>query len=150
RQALELAMARNLGVSAARRLRAIREAAVRTSRQYLNPSVGFETTQDTPHQVFTFDLPVELGRRSKRIDLATAEVSLADADLQAELRVMRRELRTAFYSLAVANERVQGGEDILGITRRLQNAAPGRFETRAAPRLGGPPAEPRGPPPGTG
>src|SRR5262245_30632818 len=81
-QALELAMSRNLGVAAARRLRAIRESAVRTSRQYLNPAIGFETTKDTPHQVLSFDLPVELGgRRSRRIDLSTEEVSLADADL---------------------------------------------------------------------
>src|SRR5262245_39142258 len=84
-QALEMAKARNLGVEAARRLRAVREAAIRTARQRLNPAIGFEATQDSPHQTLTFDLPVELGgRRSHRIDLATEEVSLADADLQAE------------------------------------------------------------------
>src|SRR5262245_2456527 len=135
-QALELAKARNLGVEAARRLRAVRESAVRTSRQYLNPSVGFEATKDTPHQVFTFDLPVELGgRRSKRIDLTTEEVSLADADLQAELRVMRHELRQAFYSLVAANERSRVAEDVVAIASRLREAAEARFETGAAPRL---------------
>jgi cobalt-zinc-cadmium efflux system outer membrane protein len=135
-QALELAMARNLGVEAARRLRAIREAAIRTSGQRPNPSIGFEATRDTPHQTFSFDLPVELGgRRSRRIDLATEELSLADADLQVGLRVMRRELRQAFYSLVGADERVRIAEDVLDISRRLRDAAQARFETGAAPRL---------------
>src|SRR3954467_3117061 len=70
-QALDLAKARNLGLEAARRLRTIREAAIRPARQRLNPAIGFETSQDSPHQVFTFDLPLELGgRRGRRVDLA--------------------------------------------------------------------------------
>lgn len=135
-QAVELARARNLGVEAARRLRSVREAAIRTARQRLNPSVGFETTQDKPHQVVSFDLPVELGgRRTRRIDLATQEVTLADADLQVELRVMRRELRDAFYSLIAADERVRLAEDVADIARRLRDAAQARFDAGAAPRL---------------
>jgi outer membrane protein, heavy metal efflux system len=135
-QALELARARNLGIEAARRLRAVREAAIQTARQRLNPSAGFEATQDSPHQVFTFDLPVELGgRRGRRIDLATEEVSLADAELQTEFRIMRRELRDAFYSLVAADERVRLAEDVVDIARRLRDAAQGRFEAGAAPRL---------------
>lgn len=135
-QAVELARARNLGVEAARRLRSVREAAIRTARQRLNPSVGFETTQDKPHQVVSFDLPVELGgRRTRRIDLATEEVTLADADLQVELRVMRRELRDAFYSLIAADERVRLAEDVADIARRLRDAAQARFDAGAAPRL---------------
>lgn len=135
-KALELAKARNLGVEAARRLRAVREAAIRTARQRPNPGVGFETTQDQPHQVFTFDLPVELGgRRARRIDLATEEISLADADLQAELRTMRRELRQAFYGLVAADERVRLAQELLDISRGLRDAAQARFEAGAVPRL---------------
>lgn len=135
-QALELARTRNLGIEAARRIRAVREAAIRTAGQRPNPAVGFEATQDAPHQTLTFDLPVELGgRRSRRIDLATEEVSLADAELQTEFRIMRRELREAFYSLVAADERVQLAEDVVDISRRLRDAAQARFEAGAAPRL---------------
>ncbi len=65
-QALNLATTRNLGLEAARRQRAIREAAIRTARQAPNPSVSFEVTKDTPHQAFTFYLPVELGGKRRR------------------------------------------------------------------------------------
>src|SRR6059036_542389 len=96
-QALDLATARNLGVEAARRARAIREAAIRTARQIPNPDVSAEVSRDTPHQTFSFDLPVELGgKRGRRIDLAQEELSLADVDVQIELRGLRRALRQAF------------------------------------------------------
>src|SRR5712692_6839472 len=98
--ALDLALSRNLGLAAARRQRAIREAAVRTARQYPNPDLTFEATQDLPHQVVTVGVPLEIGgKRGRRIDLAKEELTLADVDVQAELRAVRKELRQAFYSL---------------------------------------------------
>ena len=70
-QALDLATSRNLGLDAARRARAIREASIRTAGQRPNPSASLEVTRDSPHEVFIFDLPVELGgKRARRIDLA--------------------------------------------------------------------------------
>jgi len=135
-QALALATSRNLSLDAARRQRVIREAAIRTARQAPNPSVAVELTRDTPHQVFTFDLPVELGgKRARRIDLATEELTLADVDLRAELRAVRRDLRQAFYSLIAADERVRLDESVLDIARRVRDAAQGRFEAGASPRL---------------
>jgi len=135
-QALGLAMSRNLSLDAARRQRAIREAAIRTARQAPNPSVAVELTRDTPHQVFTFDLPVELGgKRARRIDLAAEELTLADVDVQAEQRAVRRDLRQTFYSLIAADERVRLDEGVLDIARRVRDAAQGRFEAGAAPRL---------------
>ncbi|OLC42565.1 MAG: hypothetical protein AUH43_22340 [Acidobacteria bacterium 13_1_40CM_65_14] len=135
-QALALATSRNLNVEAARRARAIREAAIRTARQIPNPDVSFETTQDVPHQAFSVDLPVELGgKRSRRIDLAKEELTLAEVDIQTEMRAVRRELRQAFYGLIAADERVRLAESLLDIARRVHDAAQARFETGAAPRL---------------
>ena len=135
-QALALATTRNLNLDAARRQRAIREAAIRTARQSPNPSVAVEATRDSPHQIFTFDLPVELGgKRARRIDLATEELTLADVDLQTELRAVRRDLRQAFYSLIAADERVRLDEGVLDIAQRVRDAAQGRFDAGAAPRL---------------
>ena len=136
RQALDLATSRNLGLAAARRQRAIREAAIRTARQIPNPDVSFEVTRDTPHEALAVDLPVELGgKRARRVDLAKEELTLADVDVQTELRVVRKELRQAFYSLVSADERMRLAESVLEIARRVRDAAQARFETGAAPRL---------------
>jgi len=135
-QALALATSRNLNVEAARRARAIREGAIRTARQFPNPAVSFETTQDTPHQALTFDFPVELGgKRGRRIDLAKEELTLAEVDVQSEMRAVRRELRQTFYGLIAADERVRLAESLLEIAQRVRDAAQARFETGAAPRL---------------
>ena len=134
--ALDLATSRNLGIDAARRQRAVREAAVRTARQIPNPDIVGEITRDVPHQAFVVDFPIELGgKRARRVDLATEELSLAGVALQAELRTVRRELRQSFYSLLAADERVRLAEAVLDIARRLREAAQSRFETGAAPRL---------------
>jgi cobalt-zinc-cadmium efflux system outer membrane protein len=135
-QALDLATSRNLGLEAARRQRAIREGAIRTARQVPNPGVSLEVTRDTPHQVFSFDLPVELGgKRGRRIDLATEELTLADVDVQVEMRAVRRELRQTFYALIAADERVRLDDGVLDISRRVRDAAQARFDAGAAPRL---------------
>jgi cobalt-zinc-cadmium efflux system outer membrane protein len=135
-QALDLAVSRNLGLDAARRARAIREAAIRTAGQRPNPSASFEVTRDSPHEVFVFDLPVELGgKRARRIDLAKEELTLADVDVQTEMRALRRELRQAFYSLVAADERARLADSLLDIARRVRDAAQARFEAGAVPRL---------------
>ena len=134
--ALDLATSRNLGLEAARRQRAIREAAIRIARQIPNPDVSLEMTRDTPHQATSFDLPIEIGgRRGRRIDLANEELTLADVDVRTELRVVRREVRQAFFSLIAADQRVQLSEGVIEIARRVRDAAQSRFETGAAPRL---------------
>jgi cobalt-zinc-cadmium efflux system outer membrane protein len=135
-QALELATSRNLGVAAARRARAIREAAVRTARQYPNPDLSVELTQDSPHQVVTAGVPIDFGpRRSRRIDLANEELSLADVDVQSELRTVRRAVRQAYYTLLAGDERVGLAESIVELSQRFRDAAQARFEAGAAPRL---------------
>lgn len=135
-QALALASSRNLNVEAARRVRLIREAAIRTARQIPNPDVSFETTQDVPHQALSVDVPVELGgKRSRRIDLAKEELTLAEVDVQAELRAVRHELRQAFYGLIAADERMRLADSLLDIARRVRETAQARFDTGAAPRL---------------
>jgi cobalt-zinc-cadmium efflux system outer membrane protein len=133
---LDVALSRNLGLEAARRQRAIREAAIRAARQIPNPDVSLEVTRDTPHEVFSVDVPIEIGgRRGRRIDLAKQELTLADVDVRSELRTIRKALRQAFYSLVTADERVRLAESVLEIARRVRDAAQARFETGAAPRL---------------
>ena len=134
--ALALATTRNLGLEAARRQRAIREAAIRSARQIPNPDVTFDVTRDVPHEAVTFSLPVEIGgKRGRRVDLAREALTLADVDVQAEMRAVRRDVRQSFYSLMAADEQGRIAEGALDIARRVRDAAQARFEAGAAPRL---------------
>ncbi len=134
--ALDFATSRNLAVAAARRRRAVREANIRTAGQIPNPDLSVELTRDAPHQTVSLGVPVELnGRRGRRIDLAKEELSLADVDVQFELRSLRRDVRLAFFSLVAAEDRVQLSSDVLEIAQKLRDAAQSRFEAGAIPRL---------------
>jgi cobalt-zinc-cadmium efflux system outer membrane protein len=134
--ALNLAAGRNLRVEAARRQRAVRESAVRTAGLLPNPEIVAESSRDTPHQMVSLDVPLELGgKRSRRVDLAREELSLAEGDVQVELRSVRREVREAFYSLIAANERVRLAENAVEIAQRLRDIAQARFDAGAVPRL---------------
>jgi outer membrane protein, heavy metal efflux system len=134
--ALDLAMSRNLGLAAARRQRAIREAAIRAARQIHNPDVSAEITRDTPHEVLSFSVPIEIGgKRGRRVDLAKEELGLADIDVRTELRAVRREVRVSFYSLIASDERLRLADGAVSIARRVRDAAQARFDTGAAPRL---------------
>lgn len=136
RAAYDLAVSRNLGLAAARRQRAIREAQVRVAGQWANPEVSFEATQDTPHENLSFGLPIEIGgQRGKRIAVAKAELALADLDERSELRTLRRNLRQAFYGLLAADERVRLCQEVLQLAERAKLVAQTRFEEGAAPRL---------------
>jgi outer membrane protein, heavy metal efflux system len=134
--ALELATSRNLGLEAARRQRAIREAQVHIAGQWANPEVAFEVTQDSPHENLSFGYPLEIGgQRGKRIAVAKEELTLADLDVRAEMRTLRRNLRQAFYGLVAADERVRIAGEVVDLVERAKQAAQARFEEGAAPRL---------------
>jgi cobalt-zinc-cadmium efflux system outer membrane protein len=135
-RALDLATSRNLGLIAARRARAIREAAIRTARARPNPEVGAETSRDTPHHAVIVELPVEwANQRGRRIALAREELTLADVEVQVEARTVRTALRNSFYALMAGDERVRIAESLLGISRRLRDIAQERFDTGDVPRL---------------
>jgi outer membrane protein, heavy metal efflux system len=134
--ALEYATTYNLAIQAARQGRAIREANIQAAGQRPNPSFSTDVSRDIPHQSFSFDIPVEIGgQRQRRISAAKEELTLADVDVQAGLRAMRRQLREAFYGLMAADERVRVATAIVEIVTRVRDAAQARFEAGAVPRL---------------
>jgi cobalt-zinc-cadmium efflux system outer membrane protein len=134
--ALDLAKSRNLGLAAALRQRAIREAGVRIARQYPNPEFSFEASRDVPHEILSLGFPVEIGgKRARRVDVAQRELALADLDVRAQERTLRRNLRQAFYGLLAADERVRVAEAVLAIAQRVRDAANARFTEGAAPKL---------------
>jgi outer membrane protein, heavy metal efflux system len=134
--AMNLAMDRNLGLEAARRQKAIRDAQVRIARQFQNPDVALEVSRDVPHEVLTFSIPIEIGgKRGRRIELARTEAAQADLDVRVEMRMLRRNLRQAFFGLMAADQQVRLSEEILALAERVRQVAQARFEEGAAPRL---------------
>jgi outer membrane protein, heavy metal efflux system len=134
--ALDLATSHNLGLEAARRQRAIREAQLRVARQWANPEVSFEATQDSPHENLAFGLPVEVGgQRGRRIAVAKEELTLADLDVRAEMATLRRNLRQAFYGLLAAEQQARLADEVVGLAERVKNVAEERFKVGDVPRL---------------
>ncbi len=135
RSAFELAVANNLDLAAARGGRAVREAEVRAAGQHPNPDLVFESTRDTPHQTLSLDIPFEPWKRSSRLDLARAELSLADVDDAAALQALRRSLRMDFYGLLAAEEGASLATSMVEVATRVRDVSQARFEEGAAPRL---------------
>jgi len=135
RAALDLAIANNLDLAAARRGRAVREAGVKTAGQHPNPDLVFESTKDTPHQTLSLDIPFEPWKRSRRIDLAREELKLADVDDAAAIAALRRSVRLAFYGLLAAEEGATLAQSMVEVATRVHEVAQARFEEGAAPRL---------------
>ena len=133
--ALDLAIANNLDLAAARLGRAVREAEVRTAGQHPNPDLVFESTKDTPHQMLSLDVPFEPWKRSRRIDLAREELKLADVDDAAAMQALRRSVRLAFYGLLAAEEGATLAQSMVEVATRVHEVAQARFEEGAAPRL---------------
>ncbi len=136
RAAMDLAVSRNLGLAAARRQRAIREAQVRAAGQWLNPDLSLEATQDTPHENVALSLPIEIGgQRGRRIALAKEQLALADLDERAQMRTLRRNLRQAFSGLLAADERVRLARQVVDLADRAGQVTLARFQEGATPRL---------------
>ncbi len=133
--AVDLAIANNLDLAAARRGRAVREAEVKTAGQHPNPDLVFETTKDTPHQMLSLDIPFEPWKRSRRIDLAREELKLSDVDDTAAMQALRRSVRLTFSGLLAADEGATLAQSMVEVATRVREVAQARFEEGAAPRI---------------
>jgi cobalt-zinc-cadmium efflux system outer membrane protein len=134
-QALELAVANNLDLAAARRGRAVREAQVQTAGQHPNPDLVFETTKDTPHRMLSLEIPFEPWKRSGRIEVAREELKLQDVDDAAAMQALRRGVRLAFHGLLAAEEGLRLAQSMVEVATRVREVAQARFDEGAAPRL---------------
>lgn len=134
--AFAMADEQNRTLAAARLGRAVDLAGVRVAGQRPNPEASFEAARDTPHEVFSLALPLELGgKRARRLDVASATLAKTTADLAVQSLDLRRTVRIAYYELAAAESRVQVTTELRSFAERTRNAARDRFESGAAPRL---------------
>ena len=133
--ALDLALARNLEYRAALLRRGVREAEVKTAGLYPNPDVSFEASKDVPHKTLSLDVPLEIGKRGRRLALAREQLALADVDDRAALLALRRAVRTGFFSLFAAEQSVALARSMREVAGRVRDTAQARFEAGAAPKV---------------
>ena len=134
--ALEMAARQNLDLAAARAQHAVAQAGVQIAKQRPNPSASVSVLRDSPHESLFFDQPFELGaKRRRRIELAEQEIVLTDVDVSALERQVRRIVRDAYYSLALARAVSSQKADALKFAERLHEIAKTRFETGDIPQL---------------
>jgi cobalt-zinc-cadmium efflux system outer membrane protein len=134
--ALDLASRQNLDLLAARAQRAVAQAGVRIAGQIPNPTASVGVLRDTPHEALFFDQHLEIGgRRGRRIELARQEGALTEVDIATLERQVRRNIREAFYNLALARGASSQRGQALKLAERLHDIAQARFEAGDVPQL---------------
>ncbi|MGH9713114.1 MAG: TolC family protein [Candidatus Acidiferrales bacterium] len=128
--ALERAERQNLDLQAARAQRAVAAAGVRIAGQIPNPTAFFGVLRDSPHENLFFDQPLEIGgRRGKRIELAKQEGALTESSITVLERLVRREVRVAYFNLAFARGVTAQKLEIAKLAARLKEIAQARFDS---------------------
>jgi cobalt-zinc-cadmium efflux system outer membrane protein len=134
--ALDLASRQNLDLLAARAQRAVAQAGVRIAKQIPNPTASVAVLRDTPHESLFFDQQLEIGgRRKQRIELARQEGGLTEVDIATLERQVRREVREAFYNLALARGISSQRGQASKLAERLHDIAQARFDAGDVPQL---------------
>ncbi len=134
--ALDMASRQNLDLLAARAQRAVSQAGVQIAKQIPNPTVSAGVLRDTPHESLFFDQQLEIGgRRKRRIELAKQESGLTEVDITTLARQVRRNVREAFYNLALARGVSSQRGQALKLAERLHEIAQARFEAGDVPQL---------------
>lgn len=135
-EAFAIAERQNLDLAAERLRRAVSLAGINIAGQRPNPTVSASATRDTPHESVFFDLPLELGgKRSTRIDEAKQEVALTEIEISTLARQIRRQVRDAFYSAALAKSEVDQQAQLADLSRKLRDIANDRFNAGDVPQL---------------
>ncbi len=135
-QALDLALAANPTIAAARLRQEVARAGIDVARLRPIPELTLEETKETPHDAATLAVPIETaGKRRRRIELAEAQVGSGQAGLARTIADIRSRVRRAFYALAGAERRRAETEGVLLLVERTRDAARDRFTAGDVPRL---------------
>lgn len=128
-QVYELAARDNLQINAVRRRRTVAETGVIIAGQRPNPEFVTGYTRTEPRLNLSISQAVELGgKRARRLEVARGEVRLAELDIEAALRLLRRDVRLAYFNLALARDIFGLGRQSLEQTVRLAGIAQARFD----------------------
>lgn len=136
KDAIDLAERQNLDLAAARLRHEVTAATIQTAKQIPNPIIHFVDVRDTPHQSLFFTQPIETaGKRHRRIEVAKEETKLTDVEISTLSRNLRRNVRDAFYNLALARATTNQQSQALQLAQRLHDIAQQRFQAGDVPQL---------------
>jgi cobalt-zinc-cadmium efflux system outer membrane protein len=136
RQALDLALAANPGLAAARLPRDVARAGVDLARRRPTPELSLEETNELPHDAVGLAQTFETAaKRRRRIDLAEAGVTTRDAEIGRAVLDLSGRVRRAFYALLAEQRRLAETEAQLRLAERIREVARTRFEAGDVPRL---------------
>lgn len=128
-QVFEIAARDNLQVNAVRRRLAVAEAGISIAGQRPNPDFITSYTRSEPRLNLSVSQPVELGgKRGKRIAVARNEAQLTQLEVDTALRQLRRDVRAAYFSLALARDNIGLGQQTVEQAQKLLEIAEARFE----------------------
>lgn len=128
-QLYEHAARDNAHIRAVRARRAVAEAALSIAGARPNPDFIAGYTRSAPRLNLSLSQPVEIGgQRARRQDVARAELTLTDLDVDAALRTLRRDLRVAYFNLALSRNARDLGRQSVEQANRLVEIAEARFE----------------------
>src|SRR6187397_933179 len=118
-EAQQRALAANPAIVAAQARRAIGTAGVAVAGERLNPETRVEFDRDTPHQAYSFAVPLELGgKRGKRVAVAEAAALTAEAEINQLIVETRNSVRRAFFDRTIADARLAILNDLQSILTR--------------------------------
>jgi outer membrane protein, heavy metal efflux system len=134
--AVQRAMDANPRIVAARLRRSVNIASRDVAAERLNPEFRVEMSKETPKEGYTFAVPLELGgKRGRRIDVAEAAIKAADAELNQVIAEVQSDVRRAFVSRLVAENRQTLLDEMQMLAQRARDAAQARFDAGGVPRL---------------
>jgi cobalt-zinc-cadmium efflux system outer membrane protein len=135
-KSIDLAMRNSPSILALQKERAAAQAGVQIEKQLNNPSLIAETTRSQPNYFVGAGYLFELGgKRAKRIQIASGELSLADLNYQLALQTLRHDVRIAFYTLFLAQKKQQEVGQSRDLAQKLRDVANQRFELGDVARL---------------
>src|SRR4029453_421592 len=136
RMAVQRALEANPRIIAARLRRSVNIASRDVAAERLNPEFRVEMAKETPKEGYTFAVPLELGaKRARRIDVADAAIKAGEAELNQVIAEVQSDVRRAFVSRLVAENRQALLEEMQTLARRARDAAQARFDAGGVPRL---------------
>jgi cobalt-zinc-cadmium efflux system outer membrane protein len=134
--AIDRALSANPAAAAARLRHAVAAAGIDVSRERPNPEARIEIERETPHEAFSFALPVETaGKRRSRVAVGEAALRTSDAEQAQVLAVVRADVRLAYATQLIAELRLALQRELVTLAARVREAARARFEAGGAPRL---------------
>ena len=93
-------------------------------------------SKETPKEGYTIAVPMELGgKRARRIDVAEATIRAGDAEVNQVIAEVRSDVRRAFVSRLVAENRQALLDEMQMLAQRARDAAEARFNAGGVPRL---------------